>query len=297
MKAKGIVLLSVMWVLLVLAIMAMTGLSTIRLQAQLTANLTREAKFQAIADAGIYQAIQILSEPQIAGQKAMPKTQFSLRFADVDIDIRIENEGNKIDINSAEESLITALLAYHLIGFHDAREIGEKIRNLRFSSTEKVFKTTAQLIVISPLIGQLYHCIKPYITVYSGQSGVDYNRVPSNIKSLLEWADAQRWDDREWIPLRAQHSISAVATGTSVMRTSVSQSGHAFRINASVDLPDSNRLTRTAIIRLSGNRLKPFWLLEIGSSRGANQSHAQDLCKLNGSKKGEGIKSSTENKK
>ncbi|MDB9999126.1 hypothetical protein OAE16_01645 [Porticoccaceae bacterium] len=238
-----------------------------------------EAKLESIAEGAIYHSIQILAQPNNAGKAAI-KNQYTIEFAGTEIDIQIEDERNKIDINSAQESLITALLAYHLVGAQEAVTIGETMRNLRTLTTEKLFKNTAQFTNISPLIASIYSCIQPYITVYSGQSGIDYGSAPKKIKSLLDWADTERWNNQLWAPNQPTNRASAVGNSSSVMRTSISHSGHAFTINATVSIEDDYQLTRSAIIRLTGNRLDPFWLMEIATKRRGNGQSIENSCKV-----------------
>ena len=46
------------------------------------------------------------------------------------------------------------------------------------------------------------------------------------------------------------------------MRTSISYSGYAFTVNARVEINSETNLTRSAVIRFTGDRESPFWVHE-----------------------------------
>ena len=237
--------------------MAMSNLSSVLVQRHIAHNTAAHAEAEHIADAGIYQAIQYLTQPVVAGVAFNSKRQFEVEFSNRKIDISIEDERGKIDLNTASEDLITGLLVFLKIDEKNALLIAEKIRELRRNKIEKTFKSKQQIVNLSPHIFEKYNCIKSYITVYSSLNNIESSVSKSPVMNFLKWADDNRWNNKKWIA----DPLSLKSAG-SVMRPSNSYSGYAFTVNAKVAVSNKISLTRTAIIRLTGNRENPFWVHE-----------------------------------
>ena len=246
-----------MWVLLILSVMAMSNLASVRVQRHIAHNITVHSQAEHIADAGIYQAIQYLSQPMVAGVTSTPKQQFEVEFANRKINISIEDERGKIDINTATEDLIAGLLTFHKIKPEYALQIGERIKQLRKNKTEKIFKSKEQFVNLSPYISKKYNCIESYITVYSGLTSIEQKVSQNDVIEFLKWADINRWNSKRWF-VNSSNSKSS----NSVMRPSSSYSGYAFTVNARVEITSETNLTRSAVIRFTGDRESPFWVHE-----------------------------------
>ncbi len=139
---RGIALVAVLWVIVLLAAMAVSFVGTIRTESNVTRNLVDNAGAQALADAGVYRAILALyrtfEEVEPGGDSGIlstddeadgaaageadagsPVETGALRFdgrtyvwpfeAGV-VRIAIQSEAGKIDLNAAREELLFGLL-------------------------------------------------------------------------------------------------------------------------------------------------------------------------------------------
>ncbi len=69
---RGLALVTVLWVLMLLALIAASFTRTTRTEINLTRNLIEAAEAEALADAGVYQAIYALLHPSKVRGRARP---------------------------------------------------------------------------------------------------------------------------------------------------------------------------------------------------------------------------------
>ena len=106
---RGIALISVLWITGLLAVMAASFASSARTEARLAHNHEESAKAEALADAGVYRAVFGLLDldPETAWRAGDAAYSFSV--GDGDVQVWIEDEDGKIDLNAAALQLIAGL--------------------------------------------------------------------------------------------------------------------------------------------------------------------------------------------
>ncbi len=110
-RPRGIALVSVLWVLMLLTLMA-TGLSlNSRSQAQQSRNLTHAAQVRHAADAGLQLALLALAQPQQRQPWLADGSPYLVQLDDIDIQVALFNESGRIDLNAAGPELLDGLLA------------------------------------------------------------------------------------------------------------------------------------------------------------------------------------------
>lgn len=110
-RQRGIALVSVLWVLILLTLMA-TGLSlNSRSQAQQSRYLTHAAQVRHAADAGVQLALLALAQPQERQPWLADGSPYLIRLDDIDIRVALFNESGRIDLNAAGPELLDGLLA------------------------------------------------------------------------------------------------------------------------------------------------------------------------------------------
>ena len=256
MEEKGLALMSVLWVVLILSIMALGLLSSTLVQTRLTHNVRSQVEAENIADAGIYLAIQRLNQPQAAAIASKPGNTFIAQFAGQDIEVRIEQERGKVDLNYAHQNVIENLLLYHKMHPEQALMVAQKYSENYSSDKKKVLLSVSEFSQYSQQIVAIYDCIYPYITVYSGISEVDWNSASKEVLLFLSWADEKKNGNKAGV------GSAPVTPSTSVLRTATSSAGWAFRIHASIKLDQNWIVTRSAVVRLSGDGQQPYWVHE-----------------------------------
>jgi general secretion pathway protein K len=117
---KGIALVLVLWIIALLTVMALGLTTTQRTESALTRNQIDGARFRTLAEAAINIAVlNLLTKPfemvpteQVWLPDGMPH---ALRFDGEELEIRIYNEGSRLDLNQATREQLAALIELALI--------------------------------------------------------------------------------------------------------------------------------------------------------------------------------------
>lgn len=257
---QGIALISVLWALMVLSILVLSVMTIARVQGHYSDNIGQKSKAVAIADAGIYLAIQKLSEPGAVRKLPGKISSLQFQYGGKDIKVTLTPETGKIDLNASHEVLVATVLAYNGLDEGTALSIAEELRSLRNDNPEKLFKITSGIRQFEEINSQLYACIEPYLTVYTNRLGVNYAAASDDMKKMIKWADKAQWGGQNWLEISGGSSSRLVSGTRSVLQQTGSHAGKAFTIQAEVALSEDIKIHRTAIIRITGNRREPFWV-------------------------------------
>ena len=117
MASRGLALVTVLWVLVLLALIAASFTMTARTEINLSRNLIENTKAEALADAGVYRAIQELIEPDINKQWQADARTYQFDFGDGVVWISIQDEGGKIDLNQGADAHLRGL--FLLVGLDE----------------------------------------------------------------------------------------------------------------------------------------------------------------------------------
>ncbi len=162
---RGLALVTVLWLLMLLALIAASFMRTTRTEINLTRNLIESAKAEALADAEVYRAIYAVLSNEEAPRfdkeldellTQRPEFQDMLRvqadesdprggwrrdgtiyfwpFQDTAVWISIQDEGGKIDLNTAPDALLRGLFLrspVHATPLFRRRGISENLQILR----------------------------------------------------------------------------------------------------------------------------------------------------------------------
>lgn len=108
-RARGLALITVMWLLALIAVLATTTLQIARSRARMSARAVRTISTQVIADSALrlilLQLAQSAGEPRELGFDA----RWRITLFDRDVEIRVEREAGRVDLNVADASLIAAV--------------------------------------------------------------------------------------------------------------------------------------------------------------------------------------------
>ncbi|WP_298718571.1 general secretion pathway protein GspK [uncultured Oceanisphaera sp.] len=108
---RGLALISVLWVLTLLTLLA-TGLSlNSRSQAQQSSNITHAAQVRQAAEAGVQMALLMLAQPLDQQTWLADGSPYQVRLDDIEVRVALFNESGRIDLNAAGPELLDGLLA------------------------------------------------------------------------------------------------------------------------------------------------------------------------------------------
>jgi general secretion pathway protein K len=204
---RGIALISVLWITGLLAVMAASFASSTRTEAHLAHNQEESAKAEALADAGVHRAVFGLLDfdPDTAWRAG--NAVYSLSLGEGDVQVWVEDEDGKIDLNAAPVELLTGLFMALGLSEEQAQLLADRIGDFRDEDSEpaplgaeddayfsaglaqgaadRPFATESELLRVLGMTQSLYEQVRPHVTVYSGAEGIDPTRASGRVLQAL----------------------------------------------------------------------------------------------------------------
>jgi general secretion pathway protein K len=206
-SSRGIALISVLWICGLLAVMAASFVSSTRTEARLALNQLENAKAEALADGGVSEAVMRLLDPDPKTTWRADGTSHLFALGDGEVQIAIEDEDGKIDLNAASLELLAGLFRALGLDQGAAQTMADRIGDFRDADSEpeplgaedqayfdaglpqgaadRPFATESELLGVLGMTSELYERIRPYVTVYSGAEGIDPIRAPRVVLEAL----------------------------------------------------------------------------------------------------------------
>ena len=268
---RGIALVAVLWGLTILSIIAAAFLADTRGQSAVTRNLLENAKAQALADAGIYRAIAgILSiDPSIAWRS--DGTRYQMALGEGQVEITIFDEGGKVDLNRAQDRMLSGLLQVFGVPEEQAPALIDTIRDfadrdddprpfgaedgdylaagLDWGSKDAPFESVEELQQVLGISRPLYDRLAPFLTVYSGRAQINPVVAPREVLMAM--------------PGLGEEQVNALlARRESEDGTRVRSVGTAFTIRAEAVTTGGGRFIREAVVQRTADRRNPYLIRE-----------------------------------
>jgi general secretion pathway protein K len=266
---RGIALVAVLWVVAILALVAAVFMREARTEIALTRNLAEEAKAEALAEAGVNRAILILLGLDETIPWRVDGTVFAFDYNGGTVQVALQDEGGKIDLNRAGDAVLQGLFtsvgvgqdaAQHLVDaiadFRDAdglrhlngAEDAEYARaGLPYDAKDAPFAATEELMQVFGMTPELYARVAPYVTVYSPRRDVNLATAPAAVLGALPYLSPDR--------VRAILEQRAAEAGSGSRRR--------FRVIAVTVLVEATtaeggKVMREVVLRRSGSGARPF---------------------------------------
>ncbi len=216
---RGVALVSVLWGVVLLSLLATAFASSTRTGTNLARNLVANAEAEALADAGVSRAVLGLQRPFDEGGIRVDGTVYAWRFADGEIRFQAQDEGGKIDLNFASATLLRDLfvavgvepqeseaLADAIIDFrdsddrrrpHGAEDWDYRSADLPVGPKNAPFELVEEVQGVMGMTGPLYRQVAPLLTVYSQQAEPNIDVAPPEIRAILATWGGRGDDDDE----------------------------------------------------------------------------------------------------
>ncbi|WP_375056548.1 general secretion pathway protein GspK [Zobellella sp. DQSA1] len=210
-RQRGIALVSVLWVLILLTLLA-TGLSlNSRSQAQQSSNIIHAAQARHAADAGMHLAMLALAQPQDRQPWLADGSPYLLRLDDIDIRVAIFNESGRIDLNAAGPELLDGLLA--TTGLDDGQRArlvdaimdwrdGDDLRRLHgaeyddyiaagldYGPRNAPFQTVDEVLRVLGMTPEIYRRIRHSLTIRNPRNSINPLYAPRQVLLSLPGTD------------------------------------------------------------------------------------------------------------
>ena len=282
--ARGMALIAVLWVIALLTLLASTVV-TLSVTHRRTAQRYAEAvQADLTADSAIRIVLLRLISP--AGRESgfqVGQTQ-SISLFGSSVEVRIERESGRVDLNTADPALLFALFAANGWKENDARfmvaritawkdaddvteEGGAEARqyreaNLSYGPRNAPFETVDELrqVLGSERIGdELFNSL----TVFTHSTGSLESAATPAVKRALIWADERELGGHHWLA----ETASGRGAGSTMAPDSM-LSGEVVRLHACMSLREGRASRcRMAVVRLTGSVVTPLQVFEWKAAR------------------------------
>ena len=267
---------------MVIVSIAVVGVaSAIRGDARRSHRQGERAKMAAVADAAISLTILQLANAVPSNRLAVDGTPATRSFEGHSVQVSVQDEAGRIDLNRASGEAIGRLLRANGVQEESAPALVDKILDwreaglgkrlngakrddyhdagLRYGSRDGPFASVDELKLVMGMSQGLFDRIRPALTVHSQSSSIDPASAPRAVLITLPGMS----EERVAATLEARSS-RVLQDDTALIASSVlepqSHTGHAFEVTVEVAGTEPLRLTRTASIRLTGQTSNPVWI-------------------------------------
>lgn len=189
-RPRGLALVTVLWVLTLLALIAASFTHAARTEISLTRNLVDNAKAEALADAGVYRAILALldSDPERAWR--VDDTVYVWLYDGGEVRMAVQDEGGKLDLNRGNDRLMaslfrsvglseeeTAAMVDRIADFRDpddlhhaagAEDPDYAAAGLPWGAKDAPFESVEELRQVLGMTAEIYERVAPALTLYAG---------------------------------------------------------------------------------------------------------------------------------
>lgn len=280
---RGFALVTVVWGIGIISLLIITFMTTARWRIQAAVNISGATAAASLAEAAANVGIfRLLTEANIANPSQRSSYSGEPRVCSLQglpALILVEDEGGKIDINSAPRELLQIIFMGLGVGMRDADRLAAAIIKFRGTGSDRgadagfaensgeriggvkptPFKTIFELDQVDGIDPSLFRALLPYVTIYSQSAGLDPSTAPPALFAMLSGAqpDDVRVLASHPYPNRLDRSDprfpSKYKQGTT---------GAVFLIHAEVALPSGVTGTHELVVDLRSQREGEFVVKE-----------------------------------
>lgn len=281
---SGIALVMVLWILALLSVIAGSLVFSSRTEMLMAGNLAALAQAEALADAGVNNAIHELVRPQTDLQRWKGDGLTHLwKFQGAELRVTIVDESAKVDLNAAPAVLLKGLFRALGVAEPDADSLADAVVDWRdaddlrslhgaekaeyaaagrdYGPANAQFETIEELRQVMGVNDDLFRRLERLVTVYSRQPGINAGVAPREVLLALPGATAEQVDlfleqrrslIEQGLPAPAFPGGQGFSTGPI---------GSVFSIQVEANLSDNVRFFREAVVRMTGDIKGPATVL------------------------------------
>jgi general secretion pathway protein K len=284
-RRRGVALVTVLWVLALLALIAASFATNTRIEVNLARNLVENAKAEALAEAGVYQAIVGLMAEGGVEPWRVDGTVYAWRFATGEVRVAIRDEGGKIDLNTGRDDILRGLfraidldlqesnaLADAILDFRDADDLRHvsgaedsdyEAAELEHDAKDGPFEMVEDLQQVYGMTREIYEQIASSLTVYSRKPAPDQKIASPLVLEAISGRDSTVEDEDagddglqpgEVPPEEITDTPSVLQLGDSNARSGVS----VYTIHAEGRMPSRAIFALEAVVRLGVAADEPY---------------------------------------
>jgi len=197
---RGVALLLVLWVMALLAVIAVAVTADVRSDLKIARNRVDAAQARALAEGGVWWGIERLADAEARKTLRVDGTPYTVSLDGRDIAVAIESEGGKLDINAASAEMFERLFIATGLPREQAARLALSIEDYRagFRSRRpnvRPFTAIEEIRRVPGLGPQAYARIAHFLTVETGAARVNPSTASREVLSALPGMTPRLIDD------------------------------------------------------------------------------------------------------
>ncbi len=206
-RQSGAALVLVLWLVVLLSVIAGSHARNARIETQLAFNQLNGASARMLAESGLNRAVLELLVTSPDQRWQFDGTVYPVEFETGKVRISIRNAAGLVDLNSADRSVLRALLklqemseekrdslvdtildwrdADDLRRLNGAEDIDYRFAGLDYGTPDRGFKTIDELRYLLGMTKSIFDGMAPYLTVDSGLGRVVSQFAPAELVEML----------------------------------------------------------------------------------------------------------------
>ncbi len=207
MRQTGVALVIVLWVISLLIIMAGSFALSMRRESSITSVIKSNSQALALAESGLAIAELMLLDNDLNKAWRTDGSVYEITVAGAKVRVRLLSEVGKIDLNAADSrslqnllinapideeqqsKLLGAILDWRdpddLVNTNGAEKTEYEEAGLNYGPTNRPFDSIEELQSVLGMDKKIYNWLEPLVTVYSGQTQVDFNVASKEVLSTI----------------------------------------------------------------------------------------------------------------
>jgi len=261
---RGFALVLVLWVLAFLSIISVVLVRQAREETQFEHATIEDSKAEALAEGGVQRAMAGLLSPDPAESWPADGRPHQIRLGEGTVEIRIEDESGKIDLNRADDATLESLLVSVGMAPGEARKLAAAIADYQDPDNVKrpggaeaadyeqaglnrrpkngPFDDTQELLQVLGMTPELMRALDSMITVHSPVATVNLAAAsPAVLRALPGIDEAQR------------QQIQATQSGGGAISVPL-----VVMVIAAATTDGGGHFIREAILRRTTNPMRPY---------------------------------------
>jgi general secretion pathway protein K len=294
-SSRGFALIVVLWFLVLIAAMASYLVANARLETAIARNVLAAATAEALADAGVAQAVFNQSDPKEEARWALDGGPHVIRLADGDVTIRLFDERQKINPNRATDVLVAALFEAAGVERPLAQRIGASTADWVDRDTEPrplggerdqysgagrnyappnmPFESLDELQLVLGVTPLIFARVRPYLTIYTSAARPDGRNALAVVQRALLLApqapvqpDAAASTESGELQLTADERAAAEEAEAQALADAATASDDApvLTLQVTAHTPAGGVFVRHAVLRIDPRTPKGYVVLDWG---------------------------------
>ena len=248
---RGLALVSVLWGVAILSLIAAAMLSASVTSSELDRNVWNATRAGAVADAAVARAILSLMDDRDGRKPRADGTPATVRFEGIAARLWIQDESGKINLNHADKALLQGLLATAGVSDDRAGALADRIVARRPTPDHPgpiAYRAVDDVLGVAGMTPDLYRKIAPALTVFGHAAAPDQNVAPRIVLRALPGMS----EDAIAEILKARDAAPAGSGGAAAQSN--------YLVTAEVQLAGAH-VVRTAVVMFTGDPQKPYLVL------------------------------------